>query len=347
VSSLALLAPAAFAVGVGALRFGNRRSRATAAGPVLRPVMIDPSFGDDELAALRAAVVAADWPAAEAILRPCRERGDHARLTWLISGVENIAGNFMPTLPTAQPDNALALTVAGAREVTRAWEARTGARASQVSQEQFQTFHDRLRTAEAHLYAAVEADPESAAPWYFLTTASRGLEHGHEVTRRRFDAGDRRAPGHLAMHAAMLQQVSAKWSGSHEQMHDFARQSLATAAPGSSLGALTASAHIEHWLDLPRTERYGYIRSGEVVAELHRAADASVLHPAFAPTESPCNALNSFAMAFWLAGRHDTAGELFRRIGDRPTRLPWAYAGSPEKVFAEARQECNTSTKRK
>ena len=345
-SSLVLLAPATFAAAL--IGYGIRQRRSTTAvAAALRPVTIDPSYGDDELDELREAVIAEDWPATEAILEPCRERGDHARLTWLISGVENIAGNFMLTLPEAQPDNALALTVAGARQVSWAWEARTRAQAAKVSKEQFRTFHDRLRTAETSLYAAVEADPGSAAPWYFLTTASRGLQHGHDVTRRRFEAGVRRAPEHLAIHEAMLQQVCAKWSGSHEQMHDFARQSLATAPPGSNLGALTATAHIEHWLDLPYAERGGYARRAEVVAELRRAADASVLHPAYAPTESPHGALNSFAMAFWIAGDREAAGEMFRRIGDQPTRFPWAYAGDPGQVFAKARQECKMSKKRK
>ncbi len=357
-SSLVLLAPAAFAAALVARGIGTRRSsarsaqsakstRSTESAAGARPVVIDPSFGDGELAALRAAVVAADWPAIEAILRPCRERGDHARLTWLIAGVENIDAEFLLTLPTTQPDNALALTLAGARQVAWAWEARSRATASRVSQEQFRTFHERLRSAETSLYAAVEANPGSAAPWSFLTIASRGLQHGHDVTRRRFDAGVRRSPEHLAIHAAMLQQVCAKWGGSHEQMHDFARQSLATAQPGSNLGALTATAHIEHWLDLPYAERAGYIGRAEVLAELKQAADASVLHPAYAPTESPYIALNSFAMAFWLAGDHDSAGEMFRRIGDRPTQFPWAYAGNPGQVFAKARRECKTSKKRK
>ncbi|MFC1421084.1 hypothetical protein [Streptacidiphilus cavernicola] len=335
-SNLSLLAPVAIGVGVAA--FANRNRTRTAAGP--RSVRIDPSYGDPELAALRKAAAGWDWAAAEAILRPCRERGDHARLTWLVNSIDDIGGEFLLTLPEQHPDNPLALTVAGARHVAWAWEARTGARASQVSQEMFRVFHDRLRTAETHLYAAIEADPESATPWCFLTTTSRGLQHGHEVTRRRFDAGVRRAPHHVALHASLLQQICLKWSGSHEQMHDFARQSLAQAPPGSAMGMLTATAHLEHWLDLPKGEDAAYIRRADVRAELTAAAAASVLHPAFAPSESPCAALNSFAMAFWLTGDRATAGELFRRIGDRPTSLPWGYAGNSGQVFAAARQEC-------
>ncbi|QMU77986.1 hypothetical protein GXW83_22100 [Streptacidiphilus sp. PB12-B1b] len=333
------MAPAVIAAAAVARSLGKRSPSSTAArGP--RPVPIDPGHGDPELVALRTAVAGADWPAVEAVLKPCRERADHARLTWLISGVEDIGGDFLLNLPERLPDNPLALSVAGARHVAWAWEARTGARAARVTQEQFHTFHERLRTAEEHLYAAVELDPESASPWCFLTTASRGLEHGHAVTRRRFDAGVRRAPHHTALHAAMLQQLCAKWGGSHEQMHGFARQAVEQAPPGSTLGVLTAYAHIEHWFELPKAERPGYLRGGSVVAELKQAAAVSVLHPAYAPTESPYGALNAFAMVFWLAGERALARDLFQRIGDHPTRFPWAYVGSPGQVFATARQEC-------
>ncbi|MFC1429209.1 hypothetical protein ACEZDB_00850 [Streptacidiphilus sp. N1-3] len=355
-SNLALLGPAAIGAAIAVRTFAKRGSSgvggagraatsATGSGSTTaaggpKPVPVDPTYGDPELAALRNAVANADWPATEAILRPCRERGDHERLTWLITCVDDLGGDFLLTLPERQPGNALALTLSGARHVAWAWEARTGARASQVSQEKFRIFHERLQAAEAPLYAAVEADPESATPWCFLTTISRGLEHGHEVTRRRFEAGVRRDPHHVALHASMLQQICAKWSGSHEQMHGFARRSLEQAPPGSGIGVLTATAHLEHWLDLPKGEDAAYMRSGGVLVELKEAAAASVLHPAYAPTDSPHAALNAFAMAFWLAGDRATAHDLFRRIGDRPTRLPWGYAGNAGRVFATARQEC-------
>lgn len=337
-----LLPPAGIAISVAVRSYINRNPAATGNA---KAVQIDPSYGDPELAALRRAVTAADWPAMTAILQPCRDRGDHARLTWLIGGVEDIGGGFLLKLAGQHPEDPLARTVTGTRRVAWAWEARTRAQASQVSREQFETFHKRLRTAEEHLYAAVELDPKSATPWHSLTTSSRGLELGHDVTRRRFEAGVRRAPHHVALHAAMLQQICAKWGGSHQQMHDFARESLEQAPPGSAMGMLTATAHLEHWLDLPQGERSGYIRSAEVRAELDEAAAASVLHPDFAPSESPAAALNTFAMAFWLAGDRRSAKEMFRRIGDCPTRLPWGYSGNPGQVFARARQQCKKGSR--
>jgi hypothetical protein len=335
VSNLPFVAPAVVALIAAAA--GKRGGAARNAGPKL--VSIQHDFGDPELAALRAAVRQGDWDATAAVLQPCRDRGDHNRLIWLITCVEELGGNFLLDIGRLRDGDPLARTVSGARHIAWAWEARSGARASQVGREQFRLFHERLRLAEEHLWAAVELDPESAAPWSSLTTASRGLQHGPDVTRRRFEAGIRRAPTSAVLHAAMLQQLCAKWGGSHEEMHGFARELLAGAPPGSPLGALTATAHIEHWLDLPQRERAAYMRSPDVIDELRRAAATSVLHPDFAPSESPYPALNVFAMAFWLAGDATRARPLFKRIGDHPTRSPWAYCGNPGLVFAEARQD--------
>lgn len=345
-SNVALLGPAVLAVAVASrvLAKSSAASRPRAASAV-RPagppaVQLGHTFADPDVGLLRAAVTREDWDGLAAVLQPCRDRGDHSRLTWLISCLDELPGDFLLKIGDQRPEDPLARTLAGARQVTWAWDARTGARASQVSREQFDLFHERLRGAEAQLYAAVELDPETAAPWTFLVTSSRGLQHGVDVTRRRFEAGVRRAPDHLGLHAAMLQQICAKWSGSHEEMHAFARESLAKAPAGSNLGALTAHAHMEHWLDLPREERTAYIRDPAVAQELRDAAAVSVLHPAYAPTESPFPALNAFAVAFWLAGDHDSARQMFERIGDHPTRYPWGYCGNAGQVFATARQEC-------
>ncbi|NUP50645.1 MAG: hypothetical protein HOW97_25530 [Catenulispora sp.] len=301
---------------------------------------IDRAFGDPELATLRKAVQAGSWSGVELALRPVRARGDFERLSFLMAGVEDVGGPFLLELPDRLPQDPLALTLAGVRHTAWAWEARTGHRASQVSQEQFRRFHDRLKEAEEYLFTAVELDPDSAAPWYSLCIISRGLEHGADVTRRRFEAGIRRSPGHVGLHKQMLQQLCAKWGGSHERMHSFADEALAAAPPGSGLGELVPLAHLEHWLDLDQGPDEVYIRSGSVRQRLRAAADASVFHPAFAPTTSPYPALNTFAMAFWLAGDKEPAARLFERIGGHATRAPWQYRGDPGQVFAVARQDC-------
>ncbi|MER5639076.1 hypothetical protein ABT095_19175 [Kitasatospora sp. NPDC002227] len=342
-SNLSLLLPALIAGLAASRAFARRGASTTGSAPVVprsKLVSLGHNHGDPELTVLRGAVTGKNWGGVAAVLGPVRERGDHNRLVWLIGCIDELGGDFLLEIGRTRAEDPLARTVCGARHVTWAWEARSSARAAQVSREQFDLFHQRLHLAEEHLYAAVELDPDSAAPWSYLVTTSRGLEHGHDVTRRRFEAGHRRAPGEPQIHEAMLQQVCAKWSGSHEQMHGFAREALAQAPAGSNLGALTATAHIERWLDLPRGEDTAYMARPEVAEELRQAAARSVLHPDYAPTESPYPALNAFAMAFWLAGDQVSARKMFERIGDHATASPWDYYGDPAGMFVNARQQC-------
>jgi hypothetical protein len=346
VTNFPALLPLAMAIGYGVQAANRRvaRSKARKATPP-QPVALDVTLGDPELRRLREAAGRGDWPAMAAILEPVRARGDFDRLTWLINGIETVAEGWLFPLADKYPDDALVRTVVGARTVAWAWEARSGARADQVTQEQFKLFHERLTRAEDHLFAAVELDPTSAAPWYPLLLASRGLEHGADVSRRRFEAGTARAPFDVGMHSQLLQQLCAKWGGSHEETHAFARESMLTAPQGSAMGLLVATAHLEHWLDLPRGEDTAYMRDPAVLASLREAAGRSVDHPAFGPTSTPYTALNAFAMAFWLAGDRPTAHRLFERIGDNVTQSPWQYMGKPGAVYAVARTECENAHK--
>ncbi|WP_042383457.1 hypothetical protein [Streptacidiphilus melanogenes] len=94
-------------------------------------------FGDPGLGALRAAVRQGDRDAAAAVPQPRRDRGDHNRLSWLITCIEDLGGNFLLDIGRLRAEDPPALTVSGARHTAWAWEARSGARASQVGREQF------------------------------------------------------------------------------------------------------------------------------------------------------------------------------------------------------------------
>jgi hypothetical protein len=341
VSNFPALLPAVVAItyGIQAASRRARRGKARKSAPPA-PVSVDVTLGDPELRRLREAAGRGDWPAMAAILGPVRARGDEERLTWLVDGVETVGEGWLLPLADRYPEDALAQLVAGSRQVAWAWEARSSARASRVTQEQFKLFHERLTRAEDLLYAAVELDPALAAPWCQLLMTARGLEHGPDVARRRFEAGTARDPFHVGIHSQMLQQLCAKWGGSHEEMHAFARDSMLKAPAGSAMGLLVAIAHLENWLDLPREEDAAYLRRPEVLESLRGAAARSVDHPAFAPTSTPYPALNAFAMAFLLAGDRAAARRMFERIGDQVTKTPWQYMGDPGAVFAVARDEC-------
>ncbi|MFK4196211.1 hypothetical protein ACI2LO_29590, partial [Streptomyces sp. NPDC033754] len=263
---------------------------------------------------------------------------DRTSLLWAVGDVAGTE-RWIADMVAAEPQAPLPRLVAAVRHISWAWEARTAFRASHVSREQFQLFHDRLATAEAWLYEVAEREPDWTSPWYGLQVTGRGLEVERDVARRRFEATVRRDPHHLGAHQQRLQQVCAKWSGSHEEMHAFARASAFAAPGGTLLGQLVAVAHLEHWLALDSGPDSRYIRRPEVVASLGEAADHSIRHPDFVRGRGWLQVYNTFAMAFSLAGDVASARECFRATEGRVTEFPWFYlnGSDPAKAYKEYR----------
>ncbi|MEU3629895.1 MULTISPECIES: hypothetical protein [Streptomyces] len=289
--------------------------------------------GDPDVARMRAAAAAADWPAVRDLLEARPESEDRTGLLWAVgetAGVER----WITDVLTAEPESALARTVAGIRYVSWGWEARTAARAKDVSRSQFELFHSRLRQAEEWLYEAAELEPDWTSPWYVLQVTGRGLEVGQVTARRRFEATVRRHPYHLGAHTQRLQQICEKWGGSHEEMHAFARESVFTAPGGTPLGRLVPDAHIEEWLSLDSGPDAAYMRRPEVAQSLRQAADHSYRHPDFVHEGPWLGLLNSFAMAFSLAGDRTGARECFQATQGRVTESPWDYLNASDPVAA-------------
>ncbi|MFE6222808.1 hypothetical protein [Streptomyces sp. NPDC057854] len=304
-----------------------------------RPVArVDEDEGDPDAARVRAAAEAADWTTVRDVLDARPESEDRTNLLWAagdVAGVERWIADVM----AAEPDAPLPRLVAAVRHISWAWEARTGARAKDVSREQFQLFHERLATAETWLYEVAEREPGWTSPWYALQVTGRGLQVGPETARRRFEATVRRDPHHLGAHQQQLQQVCEKWSGSHEEMHAFARASAFGAPGGTLLGQLVAVAHLEHWLALDSGPDARYIRRPEVIASLNEAADHSVRHPDFVRGRGWLQVHNTFAMAFALAGDVASARACFRATEGRVTEFPWYYlnGSDPAQAYKEHR----------
>jgi hypothetical protein len=325
---------------------GRRSGGTTGSADGAEPVL-DPACGDPELARLRAAAAAGDWAALRDGLTAVTDQGDR---TWMLAVVAGTAGieEWIPRAVEAEPDSALALLVSGARQISWGWEARTGARATNVTAQQWDLFRQRLATAEEQLYEVAEREPDWLGPWYFLQLSGRGTSVGTEPARYRFEAAVRRCPGHLASHRQRLQQLCAKWGGSHEQMHDFARTAMLSAPEGSPLAELVPLAHLEHWLDLRTGTDLAmwYLAGGQVRAELREAAERSVLHPGYGRPRGWKATHNTFAMALSLAGEEQAAHRLFGELGGTVTEAPWHYLnGAPATSFRSRRDACARSAR--
>lgn len=288
---------------------------------------IDRSYGDARLVAMRAAALqggAERWPDIRGHLAAAE---GHEDLTFLVEGVQDVAHveRWIAEVVAADPDDTLALLVSGARYVASAWQAHSGYEPSSVSEEQREVSRERLLVAETQLSEVAEREPSWAAPWYFLQVSGRGLRVGQEEAERRFEATCHRAPGHVAAHRQQLRQLSVRWGGSRDRMHAFARQAVLAAPDGSGLGQLVAQAHLEDWQEAGGDPDSTLLRAPEVVRALHEAGARSVHHPAFVRRRDWAVGVNTFALAFALAGENEAARAMFRMVRKLPTEMPWRY----------------------
>jgi hypothetical protein len=289
--------------------------------------------GDPDAGRIRAAAEAADWTTVREVLEARPESEDRTRLLWAVGDTAGVE-RWIPGIAEAEPEAPLPRLVAGIRHISWGWEARTGARAKDVSRQQFEVFHERLGKAERWLYEVAEREPRWTSPWYCLQVSGRGLQVGQATARRRFEATVRRDPHHVGAHRQQLQQVCEKWGGSHEEMHAFARESAFGAPGGTLLGELVAVAHLEHWLALDEGPGAAYIRRPEVVQSLREAADHSFRHPDFVRRGSWLEVLNAFAMALSMAGDRTGARECFHATEGGVTKFPWSYLDDDDPVAA-------------
>ncbi|MFF2364706.1 hypothetical protein ACFVU0_18700 [Streptomyces sp. NPDC058122] len=288
------------------------------------------ALGDVRVLALVEAADAGDWEAVKSALSPFDPGRDHKVLAELaeLDGVQDWIGR---AVEEDKEHRATALLISGTRHISWGWEARTSARAANVTQEQWRIFRERLVIAEEHLLEAAELRPEWITPWRRLLTSARGMSLPSSVKETRFDAALRRDPLDLETHIEWVSQLQPRWGGDPGQALTFARDALGRAPQGHPLGCVVAMAHIEDWVE---SERGNCLETPAIQAELREAADHSILHPAYARHPGWQHDFNMFAMALSLAGERHTARRVYQELDGAYTSWPWTYFAEPEKQFA-------------
>lgn len=295
------------------------------AGPELRPALGAAATGDhrparDLLAATR---LGAEWERRGAFVPRLARSALHSP-GWLDAWLAE------------DPQDPDALLVKAELCVAQAWEIRTGARAGEVSRDQFQAFFALLDDAIPVIGAAAEANPADPVPWQIALAHATGSQAPREVFDAYWAEAAARAPHHSGCHRAALQYLSAKWHGSHEEMFDFAERAAEHALPGSQLHALPLLAAVEY--DAVAAERpagpAGVPRT-RIDAALTRALELSA---SYGPGDPEAAAVrNHLALMLVLAGRHEEALGQFRAVGTHATELPWAYLGEARQEFLDFR----------
>ncbi len=291
----------------------------------------------DEFAGLRDALGGGDWRTAEQTLRGFAP--DVAAYAIAMIGEVDGIEKLLQAAVADDPGSACARTALGMRYVMIGWDIRTGARAEDVSAEQFAGFRTWLVAAEQLLIDACALDAAFSPAWGVRMLTARALEVGPAEASRRYERVRAASPDDLPAQIHMLEYLLPKWAGSDEQARAFAHDAAAQAPAGGHAGALVALYHLERWLELdggdPGRE---YMRDAAVVDDLRDAAARSVLHPDYTGGPLAAQAHSAFAMAFWLAGRPDEAAVHFDALGGRMTDLPWTYAFDEPEGVAEIRE---------
>jgi hypothetical protein len=114
-----------------------------------------------------------------------------------------------------------------------AWQARGSGRASTVAQDTWPVFYARLVDADRDLARAAAMDVEDPTPHARSIQAALGLDLGLTEKHKRFGEAVRRFRWHRSAHVIMVQATAAKWSGSNQEMFEFARGSSAEAPEGT------------------------------------------------------------------------------------------------------------------
>ncbi|MGD0605693.1 MAG: hypothetical protein ABSA53_19115 [Streptosporangiaceae bacterium] len=310
----------------------------------------DPMAGDAAAYHFRAELAEGRWQEFHDFLETTRDWDSHSRNFYIVR-LASIDGrpDWLDEWAAARPQSALPYLFRGSHGVKWAWEARGSGRASTVGQDAWPVFYARLVDADRDLARAAAMDDADPNPHAQSITVAMGLNLGQAEKRRRFNEAIRRYRWHRGAHVEMIQALAAKWSGSNEEMFEFARSASAQAPDGHSVHVVIPLAHLEKWLNLPRESDDGkarqqeYFRGGAVAADILRAADQSIRSPRYQLSRFTLSDRNIFAMCFWLMKDYRAQLEQMRQIGPLIQASPWHYQGNPGWAYERARTRALTA----
>ncbi|MFD1368570.1 MBL fold metallo-hydrolase [Actinoplanes sichuanensis] len=289
-------------------------------------VVLDGAAAYPEIAGLRAALHRRDWPGGRALLDQLEPMARSAALQACAGepGLEE----FLRGVLAADVTDAAAAALLGHHLIHNGWEIRSGRYAEHVSSGQFRMFHDWLRKAELVLIDAAARHPRDPAIWTARLLTARGLQLGLAESRRRLDRALAAQPHHLPAQLQFLQTACPKWDGTWELLHEFARDAMLAAPPGSPHAVLVVHAHVEHIFGDDDTDVFRYLAGDAVRTEIYEAAHRSIWHPEFRTGPGWVQALNAFALIFTMLDDRRSAATAFTRLGNLAAEYPWNQIGN-------------------
>ncbi len=224
--------------------------------------------------------------------------------------------------------NAKAHFLYGNLLIDKAWKARSGAVAEQVSEKQFDGFFNFLSQSEQSLLKSRDLDRTFVGVYSSLLTVAMG-QSDKERAYQIYKEASQLAPERLDYHLNMLVLLTEKWLGTEEEMFEFARKHARRVSTGPLKGLIPA-AHFEAQLFLEADEKEAYFSQSEIQQEIREAyagvenIEAGV---GFNERHQYFLALNFFVVIFQYMEDNKTAREIYEKIGGNHTDSPWGNIG--------------------
>ncbi|MEU9024343.1 hypothetical protein [Actinomadura sp. NPDC048394] len=295
---------------------------------------MDPAYDDRTVLQVASTLRAGDWRPAAALLHDSARDPDRKAHRVDRLGFDKRCHSAIEAWVSAQPGNPDAHLVRARALVVQAWAARGNSYAKQVSKKAWPVFFDRLRAADAAVSGAVGLAPDDPTPWAMAVMIARALELPRAEFQHRWDGLLARDPQHVSGHYHALQYLCAKWSGSHEEMFDFADRVSASAPLASPLHMLPVFAVTEYALAIvsrrvPEGPRIGrYKKSKQVKDAVARAVECWETPAAERRTPPHARAVfDRTHLAFWayMSRSPAVAARQYRLMGPYSSELPWSY----------------------
>ncbi|WP_370148213.1 hypothetical protein [Streptacidiphilus sp. EB129] len=307
----------------------------------------DLTFGDRALAAARRDLVLGRWRGARDLLRATGGDWDHRTHRMRLLADCPTAIHAVESWRSADPGDPDAVVLCAVIEVMRIFaivaEANRSIGSPPATDDSLNRVH--LDHAVRICLQAAGRHPADPVPWVCLLSLARLYGGGHPHVWRWWCELLTRDPHNREAHHQLLRFLSARWHGSNGEMFNFARDTAASAPPGSPLAVLTQAARAEHYRYRVATE--GPTALGltwhwnhEVaVQELHTTMRRWVAQRGDVEHAQDVADLNLVLHGLVLAGLTDAAREVYSQLGDRPTHSPWSCTGNPQRLFAHWREQ--------
>jgi hypothetical protein len=191
-------------------------------GPKLPEPVYDPFEGYEEARAVMDGLRTGDWRSAAALLARTRQGDDRAFVAGHIAEATQGWPAWIDEWHAAESSRAEPWLIRGAARIGSAWAARGSGRASEVAEDAWPVFEERLAQAEADLAEAARRDEQDATPWAYLLITGRGLGAEVDELAKRFEEARTRDPRGWLAPTQAVESLAEKWCGSHDVMFAFA-----------------------------------------------------------------------------------------------------------------------------